>query len=46
MLAAMNRGMEEAEEQTSDLQDWVMDINPTEPKREQNSATWDKTKGI
>ena len=30
----MNRGIEEAEEQTSDLEDWVMEINHTEPKRE------------
>ena len=30
----MNRGMEEAAEQTSDLEDWVMEINHTEPKRE------------
>ena len=41
MLAGMNRGMEEAEEQTSDLEDWVMEIN----QREKNSATWDETKG-
>ena len=26
--------MEEAAEQTSDLEDWVMEINHTEPKRE------------
>ena len=26
--------MEEAEEQTSDLEDWVMEINHIEPKRE------------
>ena len=30
----MNRGMEEAAEHTSDLEDWVMEINHTEPERE------------
>ena len=34
MLAGMNRGTEEAEEQTDDLEDGVMEINHTEPKRE------------
>lgn len=34
MLAGMNRGTEEAEEQTDDLEDGVMEINHTEPSRE------------
>ena len=34
MLAGMNRGMEEAAEQTSALEDWVMEMNHIEPKRE------------
>ena len=34
MLAGMNRGMEEAGEQTSALEDWVMEMNHIEPKRE------------
>ena len=34
MLAGVNRGMEEADEQTSDLEDGVVEINHIEPKRE------------
>ena len=33
MLAGNNRGMEEAAEQTSDLEDGVVEINHIEPKR-------------
>ena len=32
MLAGVNRGMEEADEQTSDLEDGVVEINHIEPK--------------
>ena len=34
MLAGVNRGMEEADEQISDLEDGVVEINHIEPKRE------------